>query len=264
MQDPQDLSDSAQDVPTDSRHSLTQSTNSAAELAAPAAWERFKLELDEAVPAGDGQEVSAINTVFAELMRAGMDADRVFDLVVTSAATLTGATGSAIALTEDGKFVCRASYGSPAPPLGTRVDPSSGLSGLCVRTGHLLRCDDAERDPRVDSELTRQTGIRSISVVPLIKDGKLFGIFEILSTRAQAFGKKETETLLRMAQLAVVTMFRMGELRGKSIERKGPRAVVAGAQPDGSDLLHRLRRLPPARPAAVRKVGGAGINSSTH
>lgn len=192
----------------------------AAEVAGPAAWERFKTELGQAPPAGDGQEVSAINNIVSELMRAGMDADKVFEQVVTSAAVLTGATGSAIALAEGGKFVCRASYGDAAPLLGSRLDPSSGLSGLCVRTGHLLRCDDAERDPRVDSELTRQTGIRSISVVPLIKDGKLVGIFEILSTRAHAFEKKQTETLQRMAKLVVLTMSRMGELRGISVEHR--------------------------------------------
>ncbi|MFZ3211050.1 MAG: GAF domain-containing protein [Terriglobales bacterium] len=220
MQDPQDLSDSAQDVPTDTRHPLPQSTNPAAELAAPAAWERFKSELGEAAQLCDAQEVSVMNAIFSELMRPTIYPDAVFDLVVESAATLTGASGSAIALAEGGKFVCRATYGSTAPPLGTRLDPSSGLSGLCVRTGHQLRCDDAERDPRVDSELTRQTGIRSISVVPLIKDGKLVGIFDILSTRAHAFEKKQTEILQRIAKLAVLTMTRLGELRGKSIERK--------------------------------------------
>ena len=215
-----DLPEAVPNGATDRNQPPPQETLPAAEVAAPAAWERFKMELGEAVPAGDGQEVSAINTIFTELMRAGMDADRVFALVVESAATLTGATGSAIALAEGGKFVCRASYGSAAPPLGTRLDPSSGLSGLCVRTGNLLHCDDAERDPRVDSELTRQTGIRSISVVPLIKDGKLVGIFEVFSTRAHAFEKKQTETLQRMAKLVVLTMSRMGELRGKTIERR--------------------------------------------
>lgn len=191
----------------------------AAEGSTAAVWERFQRDLDTSVAAGDGQEVYAINKVFNELMRAGMDGDRVFDLLVTSASTLTGASGAAIATAEGGRFVCRASYGETAPPLGMRLDPSSGLSGLCVRTGHLLRCDDAEHDPRVDSELTRQTGIRSISVVPLIKDGKLVGIFEILSTRVHAFEKKHTETLQRMAKLAVLTISRMGELRGKTIER---------------------------------------------
>jgi len=140
--------------------------------------------------------------------------------VAASAARLTGATGSAIALAEGGKFVCRASYGDTAPPLGSRLDPGSGLSGLCVRTGNLLRCDDAEHDPRVDSELTRLTGIRSISVVPVIKDGRLVGIFEILSGRAHAFEKKQTETLQRMAKLVVLTMSRVGELRGRTVERR--------------------------------------------
>jgi signal transduction protein with GAF and PtsI domain len=185
-----------------------------------AAWERFRIEIGGPVPAAVGHEVSAIDTVFNELMRSGMDADRVFDLVVTSVAALTGATGSAIALAEGGRFVCRARYGSSAPPLGTRLDPSSGLSGLCVRTRHLLLCDDAELDPRVDSALSRETGIRSISVVPLIKDGKLVGIFELLSTRAHAFDKKATETLQRMSHLVVLTMTRMGELRGKQIEKR--------------------------------------------
>ncbi len=220
MQDPQDRSEAAQDVPSDTRQPLAQETTPTAGLAVPAAWDRFKRELDEAAQPRDAQEVSAMNAIFSELMRPGIYPDGVFDLVADSTATLTGAGGSAIALAEGGRFVCRAAYGSTAPPVGTHVDPSSGLSGLCVRTGHMLRCDDAENDPRVDGSLTRETGIRSISVVPLIKDGRLIGIFELLSTRAHAFGKKETETLQRMAKLVVLTMTRVGELRGKSIERK--------------------------------------------
>jgi hypothetical protein len=77
----------------------------------------------------------------------------------------------------------------------------------------------AALDPRVDGALSRETGIRSISVVPLIKDGKLVGIFELLSTRAQAFDRKATETLERMSNLVVLTLSRMGKLRGKTIER---------------------------------------------
>ena len=183
------------------------------------AWAHAKTELGATISAGERQEVSAINNVFNEMMRTGMDADKVFELVVTSAVALTGASGSAIALAESGKFVCRARYGSTAPPLGTRLDPSVGLSGLCVRTRHLLLCDDAQMDPRVDSALSRETGIRSISVVPLIKDGKLVGIFELLSTRAHAFDKQATETLERMSNLVVLTLSRMGELRGQTVER---------------------------------------------
>jgi signal transduction protein with GAF and PtsI domain len=191
---------------------------------APAPRDRLKSNLGELAQPRDTQEVSATNAVFNELLRPGMDPDKVFELVVQNAATLTGASGSAIALAEHGKFVCRARYGIIAPGLGTPLDPSSGLSGLCIRTGHVLRCDDAERDPRVDSAVATEIGIRSISVVPLIKDGKLVGIFEILSTGAHAFEKKEIETLQRMAKLVVLTMSRMGELRCKDSEgRAGAR-----------------------------------------
>lgn len=194
-------------------------TTSAARLTVPTTWERFQMELGEAGPR-DAEEVSAMNAIFNELMRPGIYPDMVFDMVVESAASLTGASGSALALAEGGAFVCRSAYGGTAPPVGTRLEPSSGLSGLCVRTGAMLRCDDAESDPRVDNSVTRGTGIRSISVVPLIKDGKLIGVLELLSTRTHAFGKKETATLQRMAKLVVLTMSRMGELHGKTIERK--------------------------------------------
>jgi len=215
-----DLPEAAPDVASNTDDPRPQETVPASGLAAPAVWERFQSELGEFARPRDSQEVSAMNAIFNELMRPGIYPDAVFDLVVESAAALTGASGSAVALAEGSRFVCRAAYGSTAPPVGTRLEPSSGLSGLCVRTGQLLRCDDAESDPRVDSSLTRETGIRSISVVPLIKDGRLVGILELISTRAHAFGKKETETLQRMAKLVVLTMSRMGELRGKSIERK--------------------------------------------
>ena len=216
-----DLAETAQDVASDHTAVSHQTTPAPASARiAPAAREQFRGELGEDVLPRDAQEVSAINAIFNELMQPGIQVDMVFDMVVESAASLTGASGAALALTQGGRFVCRSAHGSTAPPVGTVVEPSSGLSGLCVRTGHMLRCDDAESDPRVDSSVARESGIRSISVVPLIKDGKLVGILELLSTRAQAFGRKETEMLQRMAKLMVLTMTRMGELRGKSIERK--------------------------------------------
>lgn len=219
----QDLPEAAPEVVSDNPVPQAQETTPAADLVTPAAWKRFESELGEAARPRDAQEVSAMNAIFNELMRPGIYPDKVFDMVVESAAALTGASGSAVALAEGGRFVCRAAYGGTAPPVGTHLEPSSGLSGLCVRTGHTLRCDDAENDPRVDSSVARETGIRSISVVPLIKDGKLVGVIELLSSRAHAFGKKETDTLQRMAKLVVLTMSRMGELRGKSIERKARR-----------------------------------------
>jgi hypothetical protein len=74
--------------------------------------------------------------------------------------------------------------------------------------------------PRVDGAVTRAIGVRSISVVPLIKDGKLVGIFEILSSRAHAFEKQDTERLQRMSKLVVLTLGRLRELKHGSKQQK--------------------------------------------
>jgi len=107
----------------------------------------------------------------------------------------TGATGAAIALVRGEKIICHATAGPDAPDVGISLDPHSGLSGSCIQTRHLQQCNDTETDPRVDPEASRTLGVRSIVVLPLIEGDKLFGIFEVLSTRPFAFGPSDLDTL---------------------------------------------------------------------
>jgi hypothetical protein len=107
----------------------------------------------------------------------------------------TGATGAAIALVRGEKIVCHATAGPDAPDVGVCLDPHSGLSGSCIQTRHLQQCNDTETDPRVDPEASRTLGVRSIVVLPLTEGDKLFGIFEVLSTRPFAFGPSDLDTL---------------------------------------------------------------------
>jgi len=106
-----------------------------------------------------------------------------------------GATGVAIALVRGEKIVCYATAGPDAPDVGVCLDPHNGLSGSCIQTRHLQQCNDTETDPRVDPEASRTLGVRSIVVLPLIEGDKLFGIFEVLSTRPFAFGPSDLDTL---------------------------------------------------------------------
>ncbi len=107
----------------------------------------------------------------------------------------TGATGAAIALVRGDKIVCHATAGPDAPDVGVYLDHHNGLSGSCIQTRQLQQCDDTETDPRVDPEASRTLGVRSIVVLPLIEGNKLFGIFEVLSIRPNAFGPTDLETL---------------------------------------------------------------------
>jgi putative methionine-R-sulfoxide reductase with GAF domain len=112
--------------------------------------------------------------------------DEVLQLVAERAQEMTGANGIAIALVEGEEIVCRASVGSVAPDRGIRLDPKSGFSGACVRSKRVARCDDSESDPRVDVQVCRQVGIRSLVAVPLLQQESLVGMLEAFS--AQPFG----------------------------------------------------------------------------
>jgi TonB family protein len=119
--------------------------------------------------------------------------------LLEEARLVTGATGAAIALARGAKMACVATTGPDAPDLGTYLDASTGLSGCCIQTRQLQQCSDTEIDPRVAIEACRCLGVRSIVVVPLMDSGELFGVFEILSSRANAFSQGDLFSLQVLA-----------------------------------------------------------------
>jgi putative methionine-R-sulfoxide reductase with GAF domain len=129
------------------------------------------------------------------------DLNATLQLLAERAQYITGASGAAIALWEGEKMVCRASAGPSAPELGTRLQIDSGLSGESVRTRQILRCDDAEHDPRVNRESCHALGIASVMVMPLIREEEVNGVFELFSGRPYAFEERDVTALERMAGL---------------------------------------------------------------
>ncbi len=131
------------------------------------------------------------------------DLDAALQLLAERAQYITGASGTAIALRrgEHNDMVCRAAAGSSAPDLGALLSMEHGLSGECVRTRQLLRCDDAERDPRVNREVCRELGIASVIVMPIVGDEQVLGIFELLSGKPRAFDERDLSALLRLSEM---------------------------------------------------------------
>lgn len=119
----------------------------------------------------------------------------VLNEIVEQACLATRATGAAIVLRDESEMVCRASSGETAPALGARFDIASGLSGLCIETGHVQRCEDAQTDVRADAAACRRLGVRSVMVLPLLRDAEVIGLFEVFSSRPSAFGDRDEHTL---------------------------------------------------------------------
>ena len=140
------------------------------------------------------------------------DLDAALQLLADRAQYITGATGAAIALRRTGKndMLCRASSGSNAPELGALLSTEFGLSGESVRTRQALRCDDAERDLRVNREVCRQMGIASVVVMPVVNDDEVLGVFELFSGKANAFGARDVSAVQRLSEM-VETAVRLAQ-----------------------------------------------------
>ena len=147
---------------------------------------------------------------------AEVELDSALQLLMERAQYITGATGAALALPQGEEMVCRASAGGSAPAVGVRLQVRSGLTGESISRRQLLRCNNAETDPRVNLETCRALGIASIVVLPLLRrNGEVRGLLEMFSDHPYAFEERDLIALERMADLTS-TALDLAEQREKS------------------------------------------------
>jgi len=154
--------------------------------------------------------------------------DEVLQLVAERALTITGANGVAIALAQDNAIICRASAGTIAPDPGMRLDPNSGFSGACFRTGRIVRCDDAETDSRVNAQACRRLGTRSMVAVPLAGQRTVIGLLEAFSGEPYGFNDSDVRSLNLLGELILAAMKPEEEDRMAEISQ---RVVAARPEP---------------------------------
>jgi len=153
-------------------------------------------------PAASPSPVLDVDALEREIAARSLDGDRALSFIAERARELTSASGLAIALGSAQEMICRAAAGA-APPLGARLQSGSGLSGECVRTGRMVRCDDTQADSRVDAEVCRQLDLRSAVLVPVTGSGGLCGVLEIFSNRPRAFASDDIRRFEQLAKLMV-------------------------------------------------------------
>jgi len=119
------------------------------------------------------------------------------------------ASGIAIAREDPeaaGTFVCLLSLGACVPPRAARVDPSSGISGRCVRERRTQLCCDTGVDPRVDRTVSERLGIRSLVAVPLLADSRCIGLIEAVSDRPGHFDETKRAVVESAAEKATALL----------------------------------------------------------
>jgi len=146
--------------------------------------------------------------------------DEVLELVAYRALSITGSDGVAVALADDNAIICRASAGEIAPQPGVKLDPNSGFSGACLRSGQTIRCDDSETDSRVNAQACRTLGTRSMIAVPLSAKQRVIGLIEAFSKEAYGFNDSDVRSLNLLGELILAAIRPEEEDRLAEISRK--------------------------------------------
>ncbi len=162
-----------------------------------------------------------------------LPADFALDLrlheILEDALRTTAATGAMIALASGDKMVCRATSGEKTPSIGSFLNTRTGLSGLCVQTREMQRCDDTLADSRVNADACRVLDVRSIVVLPILDGTRLWGILEIFSSSPGAFDDADVPVLQALGRAVSRTVREAVE--GES-EAPAPDTNSAAATPD--------------------------------
>jgi diguanylate cyclase (GGDEF)-like protein len=148
-----------------------------------------------------------IITIQTEIACQGLDLGGVMQLVCQRAEALCRADGAVLELAEGNEMVYRAASGLARAQLGLRLRREDSLSGLCVERNEILRCDDAETDPRVDREACRKVGLRSMLVVPLRHENQSVGVLKVVSPQENAFGAWHAQVLGLLATLVGAAIY---------------------------------------------------------
>lgn len=142
-----------------------------------------------------------------DIARLGLDLAGVMRLVAERAQRLTGAFGAVVELAEGDDMVYRAATGAAESYLGMRLRSRSSLSGLCIREGVALQCDDCESDDRVDRDACRRIGLRSMIVMPLRHHDAVVGVLKVMASAPAAFDADDRHVLGLMSDLIAAAMF---------------------------------------------------------
>ncbi len=146
-------------------------------------------------PISDAVFLRKLLGAHGEIVEAGHDLKKIIEIVTRQAQELTHSSGAVVELLDGDELVYWAGSGSAKASLGVRVKEDASLSGLCIKTGRVLVCDDSETDQRVDRAACRRVALRSMLVAPLPYGDKVIGVLKVMSPWVKAYAQNDVRTL---------------------------------------------------------------------
>jgi GAF domain-containing protein len=164
--------------------------------------------------------------------------------IVEAAARIFGAAAASILLLDEQQqeLVFKVAHNAgDANVIGLRTPMDKGIAGYVVMTGQPIAVSNVEEDSRFNRSFAEKTGYvpKSILAMPLLSEGKVIGVMEVLDKiSASSFGMQDMELLglfARQAAIAINQAQQIDNLGEAMI--KGLKALAESSDLPNSDEL---------------------------
>ena len=158
------------------------------------------------------EQQTATSEVLKVISRSAFDLQVVLDTLVKTAVRLSGARTGTIFQERGGLYHLTAQYGYPpeilahgrAEPIAPGMNSSVGRSAIA---GAVIQIPDVFADPDFRAFGYQRLGnFRALMAVPLIREGKVDGVFSLGKPEAGPFAQRQVELLQTFADQAVIAI----------------------------------------------------------
>jgi len=148
----------------------------------------------------------------ARSLTSELDLERLLRKVVCAAVQLLDAASSSLLLwqPEEDALIFTVTSGVEAEWLeGRRIKVDQGIAGWILNHQEPVRVDDVRQDPRFSNDIDKTLGLCTYSLigVPLMTQGKMLGVIEVINKRSgEKFDEIDLETLSALADQAAIAI----------------------------------------------------------
>lgn len=186
----------------------------------------------------------SLNKIIAaqkKMSSANLNSRSLFEMVTELSMDLTGADGAIIEIAEGNDLVYRHASGVASPYVGLKIPRSGSFSGLCLKDGRALICEDAETDPRVNREACRKVNLRSMIVTPLAYRGVTIGVLKNYSAKPNAFDDQSFRSLILMTSLLSAALGQATEFEANTAAALEAQATTQTKSRFLANMSHEIR-----------------------